>query len=323
MIFHLFWRYPNVMLALGSIFVFVLTIVGLKLFMNKLPADEGREFAVDGKLSKGKPRGAGIVFIVVFALGTLLFAPIKVEYLIYLFLICVEMVTGYMDDASNKPWGRVKKGIFDLAVAFAIAVNYVFFNGTTISTGIINKTFTVPVPLFIVLCVAMVWLSINATNCADGVDGLSGSLAIISIIAFYVADAERGIFYRFGYYMIFFVAAVLAYLWFNAGPSILMMGDAGSRAMGVFLSIVALKSGYPLLFIPFVAVLLIDGAIGLFKVIVIKITKKKTFMNRLRTPIHDHVRKNIKTPWSNTQVVMRFSIIQAVIAIIVIFLFAR
>lgn len=323
MIFYFFWRYPNVMLALGSILVFALTVLGLRIFKDKLPADEGRDFAVEGKLSKGKPRGAGIVFIIAFVAGTLLFSPIKLEHIIYILLVFVEMITGYLDDAAKIPWGRLKKGILDLIVALLISITYVYFNGTKVSVGLLNLSFTIPVWLFIILAVLMIWLSINATNCADGVDGLSGTLAIITIMAFYVADIGKDIFYRFTYPMIFFVIAILAYLWFNANPSKLMMGDAGSRAMGVFLSIVALKSGYPFLIIPFMIVILLDGALGLFKVMVIKITKNKNFMSKIRTPLHDHVRKNIEDKWSNPQVVTRFAIIQTVICVVTIFICSR
>lgn len=311
------------MLAAGAAFVFLATIIGLGKFKDKLPADEGRDFAVDGKLSKGKPRGAGIVFIFAFVIGTLLFCPIKIEYCIYLLLILIEMYTGFLDDAAKKPWGRVKKGILDLVISLTIGLTYVFYNGCRFDMLIVDHTIEVPAALLVVLIAALVWGSINVTNCADGVDGLSGTLVIITIVSFYVADLAFDRFYKFNYLMIYMMVAILAYLWFNAGPSILMMGDAGSRAMGVFISIVALKSGLPLLYIPFALILALDGGLGLFKVSVIKITKKKDFMNKIRTPLHDHVRKNIEVPWSNNQVVMRFAILQTIISIVTIYTFVR
>ena len=68
MIYFLLKEYPNVMMAcgFGAVAAYFLTIFGLKIGKDKLPADEGRDFAVDGKLSKGKPRGAGIDFIMSF-----------------------------------------------------------------------------------------------------------------------------------------------------------------------------------------------------------------------------------------------------------------
>lgn len=323
MIYYFLWNYPNVMLALGTVFTFLATAIGLSKLKDKLPADEGRDFAVDGKLSKGKPRGAGIVFIFAFVLGTLLFCPIKVEYCIYLLLIIIEMYTGFLDDAAKKPWSRLKKGILDLAVSITIGLTYVCYNGCSFKMAMIDYTVTINPIVLVLLIAALVWISINVTNCADGVDGLSGTLVIITIISFYVADLAFDRFYKFNYLMVFMIVAILAYLWFNAGPSILMMGDAGSRAMGVFISIVALKSGLPLFYIPFALVLALDGGLGLFKVSIIKITKKKDFMNKIRTPLHDHVRKNVEEKWSNNQVVMRFAILQTVISIVTIYLFVQ
>lgn len=323
MLYYCFWTYPNVMLALGAIFTFLATLIGLHKFKDKLPADEGRDFAVDGKLSKGKPRGAGIIFVSACVLGTVLFSPIKIEHYIYILLVFEEMYTGYLDDKATKPWGRLKKGILDLFVALTVGVTYLVFNGSAFTMAVVDITVTIPPVLLVLLIAVMVWVSINVTNCADGVDGLSGTLVIITIISFYVSDLAFDRFYKFNYIMVFMMVAILAYLWFNAGPSILMMGDAGSRAMGVFISVVALKSGLPLLFIPFALLLILDGGLGLLKVSVIKIFKKKDFMKKIRTPLHDHVRKNVEVPWSNNQVVMRFAILQTIISLVTIYIFVR
>lgn len=331
MIYTLLRQYPNIMMAAGSLFCFVLTALLLWKFMDKLPADEGREFAVEGKLSRGKPRGAGLIFIIVFIVGALLFSPVNFENWIYLGLVLVEMITGYLDDRSKMPWGRLKKGLFDLAVALIMSFTYLHYNPSVIHFGTCADLIHIPVWLFYVLVVILVWVSINVTNCADGVDGLSGTLTIVTLLGFLCADnflgkdptANSFRFEGFRYIIVMFVMALLAYLWFNAGPSILMMGDAGSRAMGMFIAVVALKSGHPLLYIPFALVLILDGGLGLFKVTMIKLTKNKDFMKKCRTPLHDHVRKNLKTNWSNNQCVMRFAIIQAILVILTIYVFRR
>ncbi|MCR4989963.1 MAG: phospho-N-acetylmuramoyl-pentapeptide-transferase [Lachnospiraceae bacterium] len=310
------------MLALGIIFTFSITFGGMVVFKDLLPADMGREFAVEGKLSKGKPKGAGIIFILSFALGALLFAPVTIEHSIYILLVIVEMITGYLDDRSKMPWGRLKKGILDLFVALALAFTYVHYNGTTFGFGNYEFTITMPVWLFFVLSVILVWASVNVTNCADGVDGLSGTLVVVTLLSFYIADLTVEAYSQFVYVIMYFMIVILAYLWFNAGPSILLMGDAGSRAMGMFISIVALKSRFPFLYIPFAIVLILDGGLGLFKITCIKLFKWNP-MKELRTPLHDHVRKNLKPAWSNGQVVMRFALLQMVISIAFIYLFLR
>lgn len=311
--------YVNLFLALGAAFTFVLTFICTNVFKDKLPADEGRDFAVDGKLSKGKPRGAGIIFVLAFAAGSLLFLQMSLEYAVYIGIVVLEMFTGFFDDASDKPWGRLKKGLLDLFVAVALSATYIYYNGTTLSLPGVGELCKLPGWFFFLLSIGLVWLSINATNCADGVDGLSGTLTIITLMSFYVLDLKGTVMQGFAGEIVIFIAALLAYLWFNAGPSILMMGDAGSRAMGIFIAVVALKSGMPFLYIPFAFVLMCDGAIGLLKVSIIKVFKVNPMKN-LRTPLHDHVRKNLKNNWANNQCVMRFDIIQALISIVVIFI---
>lgn len=93
------------------------------------------------------------------------------------------------------------------------------------------------------------------------------------------------------------------------------MGDAGSRTMGLFISIAALKTGRPALYLPVALVLILDGGLGLIKVALLRFLKIRILKNT-RTPLHDHVRKN--WGWSNTQTVFRFAIIQIILAAAVI-----
>jgi len=104
-----------------------------------------------------------------------------------------------------------------------------------------------------------------------------------------------------------FAATLLAYLCFNSKPSTMLMGDAGSRALGFFIAVLAMKSGHPLIYILLALVLIIDGGLGLVKIFLLRFLKIHVLKNTL-TPIHDHVRKN--KDWSDTQVVFRFVIIQ-------------
>ena len=62
------------------------------------------------------------------------------------------------------------------------------------------------------------------------------------------------------------MACLLGYLWHNATPSTMLMGDAGSRAMGTLIAIAALVSGRPFVYLAFALVLMVDGGIGLVKV---------------------------------------------------------
>ena len=92
--------------------------------------------------------------------------------LYYLVLIVIEMLTGYFDDAAEKPWGEYLKGALDFAVAIVVAVVYLHFNSSTITFAIFGGSVNIPPVVFGILTVILVWVSINVTNCSDGVDGL-------------------------------------------------------------------------------------------------------------------------------------------------------
>ena len=108
---------------------------------------------------------------------------------------------------------------------------------------------------------------------------------------------------------IVFIGALLAYLWMNAKPSTLLMGDAGSRAMGFFLAVLALKSSHPFSFLLAALVFIVDGSLGILK-ISLKRFLHISILKNTRTPLHDHVRKN--KGWSDEQVVARWLILQCV-----------
>ncbi len=305
------------LLALGGIlFAFVATVLATAKLGQYLPKDVGRDFAHDGKLSAGKPRGAGIIFVLAFVTAAFLFAGLDVEIIIYLLLTVVCMITGYLDDAAKSPWGEFRKGFLDLCVAILTALTFLKFNSGRIELAFLHMGIDIPRGLFIVLAVILVWVSVNVTNCSDGVDGLSGTLAIISLMTIYLVDRTLNTGRNFSFLILLFAACILGYLWYNATPSRLLMGDAGSRAMGLFISIAVLKTGRPLLYIPVALGLILDGGLGLIKLSLLRVFRIRILKN-VRTPLHDHVRKI--WGWSNTQTVFRFAIIQILLAVAVIY----
>lgn len=311
--------FPNVNMGLctflGILSAYVLTCVLLHFCEKILPKDGGRDFAVDGKLSQGKPRGAGFVFILVFAACVLAFIPYKREYLIYIILTVAAMLTGFLDDCSKSPWGEYKKGILDLVISIMTAVTYVIFHGSTLNFAVLQSSVVLPKWLYVVLATILAWVSINVTNCADGVDGLSATLASITLLCFYFSGSATFLSGNYRLMILMLVACLLGYLWYNATPSRMMMGDAGSRAVGLFIAIIALQSGCALLYLPFALLLILDGGLGLLKVSLLRFLKIKILKNT-RTPLHDHARKNLG--WSNTQTVFKFAILQIVIGFAVV-----
>lgn len=288
---------------------FLIAFFSLKFFKRILPKDQGRAFAVNGALSEGKPRGAGIIFVTSFTLCTALFYPLDIENIIYLVLVYAAMLSGYFDDAAETPWGNLKKGLIDLVISLGIAFTYYFYNGSQVKLYITNSTFTIPAPLFIILAGVLVWTAINVTNCTDGVDGLCGSLVMTVLLPLALMVTKSGAADML-LPMIMFVT-LAAYLWFNCSPSQMLMGDAGSRALGVFLAVMFLKTAAPFAFIPMAIVIILDGGLGLLKLSFRRFLKIKNFMEGIRTPLHDHARKN--KGWSDTQVVIRFTILQIIV----------
>ena len=214
----------------GILFAFAATVLAMAKLGIYLPKDAGREFAHDGKLSAGKPRGAGLIFVLAFVLAGILFAPVRAENIIYLILMVICMLTGFFDDASKTPWGEYKKGFLDLCVAALVALTYLQYNSNMVELALFDVRFTLHPIVFALLTVVLVWTSVNVTNCSDGVDGLSGTLTIITLMTIYLIDRILGRGENFSFLILLFAVCILGYLWYNATPSRLLMGDAGSRA---------------------------------------------------------------------------------------------
>lgn len=306
----------------GAVIAFLLTFIMTKVLMDKLPTDIGRAYAVNAAAAKGKPRGAGIIFVLVFVVCALIFAPLTWENAAYCVLLVLAMLSGYLDDASRAPWGEYKKGLIDLVISFLITLVYALCNSTSITLAYSGNTLDLPMWLYLILGTVLVWASINVTNCTDGVDGLSGLLSLITLGGFLVLSqklAARGLLAAgtesgFGTWIYMFMAVIAAYLLFNASPSLILMGDAGSRTIGVFFALAAMKTGAPFMFLAVCLVFILDGGLGLIKVSVIRFLKVKNFMKNIRTPLHDHARK--KMGWSDNQTVIRFCLIHLLIVFV-------
>ncbi len=284
-----------------------------------LPRDQGRAFAVNGEKSKGKVRGTGILFIAVYCLTALLLLPIDLEFAGYLVLLFFSMLFGYLDDASKTPWKDYIKGALDLGISILSMLIFLHYNSTQIH--FFGWSITLHPVLYFVLGIVLIWVSVNVVNCTDGVDGLCGSLSVISLMSFAlliwsvtgkIPDAAlrgRGELLYAGACLLF-IGVLLAYLWYNLSPSALLMGDAGSRAIGFFLAVIAMKSGHPWAFVPFCLVMILDGGLGLVKLFLLRFFKISIFPNT-RMPLHDHFRKT--AGWSDPQVVGRYIILQGLL----------
>lgn len=294
---------------LGVLLACLLTFVVLSLRLPFLPQDQGRAFAVNGELSKGKLRGVGLIITVCTVIMSALFVEMTAEYIVFYCLLLAVMVSGYLDDASKVPWGDYKKGLIDLIISIMYMVSFIKYNDTDIT--VFGNTISIPPVLYAILGIILIWVSINVVNCTDGVDGLCGSLSIVSIFSFVALfGTSLG---DFSNVALILIGCILAYIYYNTSPSSMLMGDAGSRAFGFFIAVIAMKSGHPLSFLVLVLVMIIDGGLGLVKVFLLRFFKIKILKNT-RTPIHDEMRKN--RGWSDMQVVVRFSMFQIILSCI-------
>lgn len=310
MLFYIFDSFTNIQqyIAIASVLAFGICFLLLKLKLPFLPKDKGRAFAVNGEVSKGKIRGVGIIMICTFVLCSVFLLPVTKELLCYNVLIFLEMLSGYLDDASDKPWSDYKKGFIDLIICVLISVVFVYNNSTTIM--ILDYEIYVHPVLFVLLSTILLWVGINVTNCSDGVDGLCGTLSIISLLSIsFIFFSQIG--EQYAVYSFIMIGVILAYLCFNSSPSSQLMGDAGSRPIGLLIVLMILKSSHPMSYLLLSAVLLVDGIAGLIKIFLKRFLKIEV-LKSIRTPIHDEMRKN--HGWSDTQVLVRFSIIQVFIS---------
>ena len=322
MIFYLFGISDlYLQLLLSAVISFLLTFGGITFGSRFLPKDQGREFAVNGALSKGKARGAGIILISALIVACVVCIPLNIEMIVLLAAIFIEMMSGFLDDAAKVPWGELKKGLIDLVVSIAVSFAAYRLTDGIVMLPVLHINLMISMPVYIILGTVLVWASINVTNCSDGVAGLCTSMSIITLssVLFLMHHAFPVTGLNGGYMLVWMtIFMLIAYLWFNCSPSSILMGDAGSRALGLIIAVGFMLSDMPFMFIPCALMLIIDGGLGLVKLTILRVTKSKTFMKNIRTPIHDHARNN--KGWSDTQVVIRFTLIQMLISAVFVLL---
>lgn len=306
--------YSKELWIVSLVVAFLLTAVAMEILQGLLPRDLGRAFAVNGQLSKGKPRGAGIIFVSTFIITSILFVPLEMEYVIYCILLFASMLTGYLDDRAKNPWGELKKGICDFVIALMTAITFINFNPEFSGFYWFGEFITIPKIVYIILAIILIWVSINVTNCSDGVDGLSSSMSTITLLSISLLLMKSN--EQYAHITFLLIACLLGYLWFNITPSQLLMGDAGSRAIGFFIAVLMMKSYHPFLYLLAGFMLIIDGGLGLLKVSLLRFLHIHILKN-VRTPIHDHARKN--KMWSDSQVVFKFTMIQILASTIMMF----
>ncbi|MGN0739375.1 MAG: phospho-N-acetylmuramoyl-pentapeptide-transferase [Treponema sp.] len=332
----------TVLIVIALYLGFFLSVTLVPKFYSKLPHDRGREFTEHAADAKGKPTGAGIVFITIFVLICFLCIPLTPLQCCIIGLTWLSMLTGFLDDRSIKGWGEYLKGFLDLLICLVASFCLYHFLSKVSPDGkvcfwlpFLTNPVQVPLWIYMITGTVLLWASINTTNCTDGVDGLSSMLILVALITlgclfYFVLGHKEVASYllvphlstgaNWGAISFAMAGVLMGYLWHNAFPSTVMMGDAGSRALGFFIGACIMVSGNPFLILATSSIILVNGGMGLVKVALLRFFKISIF-KEIRFPLHDHMRK--KRGWSATQVVIKFLIMQLLFTVALVGLFFK
>ena len=163
------------------------------------------------------------------------------------------------------------------------------------------------------LAVFVIVASANAVNLTDGLDGLAGTIVASAFTAYGILALLQGQDYLVQFCLTL-TGACFAFLWYNAHPAQMFMGDTGSLALGATLGVVALMTGQWLL-LPVVAMVPVAETLSVvFQVIYFRHTRRRYGKGRRlfkMTPLHHHFEL---LGWSETQVVQRFWLVEILAA---------
>ena len=323
------------LLAGGTFFAALLVWILLPRLWNRMPQDRGKVLCSDlgGMKSAGTPTGTGFLVTLICLPVIVLFVPFDLWDALTVLAIYFAMLFGYLDDRAAVPWGELKKGLLDAVCALAIAYFIARGHSTLVWLPFVKGMWVVPLWLYVPVVGFILWFTMNATNCSDGVDGLAGTLTEIALVMvavmLYVVVGYKPVAHyfllpcnpeaaRWAILVMTVAGGFGGYLWFNAEPSKILMGDAGSRFLGILVGAAAAVTGNPLLVLAFAPIVLVNGGGGLGKLVLLRVAKRAglqiaddNVIKRIRFPLHDHCKK--KLGWSNAQVLMRFTLLQLLI----------
>ena len=353
-IFNLF-NYISFRAAGATVTALLLAFVVGPPVIRRLRAHKvGQVIRADGPAThqskRGTPTMGGLIILLATIVPTLLWAPLTNRFVVVamlsiLWMGCIGFLDDYLKIVQGKSRGLVAKWKLAGQVSFGVLLGLFLVYNPVVPTETIPATATtLPffkylvvnfAPLLYVLFVTVVITgSSNAVNLTDGLDGLATGLAGISAAAF------AGFAYLFGrtdvttYLNLFYLpgagelaifcaalmGATVGFLWFNAHPAQVFMGDTGSLAIGGALGTVAilLKAEFLLLLIggvfaaEAISVLIQTGTYKWYKR-----TRGKEYADGHRVfrmaPLHHHFEK---LGWAETTVVTRFYILGLLCALV-------
>lgn len=247
---------------------------------------------------EGTPTLGGLIFILptlLVVLGLLITGKMELteDLKIALFVFISYAFIGFLDDflslkrGKNEGLTTFQKLFMQLIVALIVFYLYIQNGGQTrlvVSTLGINIEMKWLYGIFILFILVG---SSNAVNLTDGLDGLAGGLSAISFIAFSLISLMVG-YTDMGIFALILTGALVGFLFYNAYPARVFMGDTGSLSLGAVMGIIAILTHREVTLLIVAFVFVIETLSVILQVIWVKCFNKKLF---LMTPIHHHFEK--------------------------------
>ena len=290
----------------------------------------------------GTPTMGGALILVAIAISTLLWADLHNRFVWVVLITTLGFgAIGWVDDYRKVVYKNPKglsagaKYFWQSVIGLGVAIFIYKTAASPVETTLIVpfiKAWTLPLGAvgFILLSYLVIVGSSNAVNLTDGLDGLAilptvmvgSALAIFAYVAGHLYFSKYlGIPYvaGAGELMVFCAAmagAGLGFLWFNAYPAEVFMGDVGALALGAALGVVAVIVRQEIVLFIMGGVFVMETFSVAIQVLYFKYTKKRTGTGKrifLMAPLHHHYEQK---GWKETQVVVRFWIITMMLVLV-------
>ena len=301
---------------------------------------EGQPIREDGPeghiLTKaGTPTMGGFMILLALVLATLLWADLRNGYIWAALAVTVAFgLIGFFDDYAkvslNNSKGIPGKLKLLLQVVFALVgtIWIVSLTSSSLATSLALPFFkSVLIDLgwfFVVFGILVIVGASNAVNLTDGLDGLAIgpvmiAASVFAIISYLVGNSIFSDYLQVHYVpgagelMVFcgaLVGAGLGFLWFNAPPAMVFMGDTGSLSAGASIGIISVITRHEIVLAIVGGLFVLEAVSVIVQVISYKLTGKRIFQ---MAPLHHHFEKK---GWSEPTIVIRFWIIACVLALI-------
>ena len=283
----------------------------------------------------GTPTMGGMLILISIFISIILWSDIssKLVWLVFSITIFFGLLGAYDDYKklrSNSPEGV--NSLVRLLIEFLIAFIFIFYLNKIINANIVNIVFIpftkglyVDLGFFYYLFASFVIVvCANSVNLTDGLDGLAIGPIMISALsfAFFAYFAGNQIYSDYlkipyvsdtGELVIICAALIgagLGFLWFNAPPAMVFMGDTGSLSMGGTIGAIAVATKHELILTIIGGIFVLEALSVFAQVISFKLTGKRIFK---MAPIHHHFEQK---GWSESTIVIRFWIIAIILALI-------